>query len=253
MIISTRQNKILFHHQPIPTENDWKVFDFEMKRGFNYTIFLSKTLRQRLHNSNALCNDYELTSKRFWNAKSYIQCYRKCIQYKHKTLFGCIPLFIDRYITELDFDSVDYEFCGFETFSERRNNLTEFRKYCRRICPKDCFNVEYHSIYKKSENYFGNQQWFDYPAIKPPNVKGFTIEKPDNFYERPVERRIVWDTSKPMFAYIDEPVLTFTAYLVYCGGLMGLWFGQSVHDLIVLIINYTKLLIRRILLYLVYY
>ena len=252
-MLSSRQNKILFHHQLIPSDSDWKIFDFEMQRGFNYTIFLSKTLRQRLHHSNALCNDYELTINRFWNAKSYIQCYRKCIQYKHKTRFDCIPLFIDRYITELDFDSVDNKICSFETFSERKNNLTEFRKYCRRKCPKDCFNVEYHPIYKKSENYFGNQQWFDYPAIKPPNVKGFTIENPDNFYERPVERRIVWDTSKPMFAYIDEPVLTFTAYLVYCGGLMGLWFGQSVHDLIVLIINYSKLLIRRILLYLVYY
>ena len=36
-----------------------------------------------------------------------------------------------------------------------------------------------------------------------------------------------------MFVYIEEPVLTFTQFVVNCGGLMGLWFGKSVKDLIV--------------------
>ena len=53
------------------------------------------------------------------------------------------------------------------------------------------------------------------------------------------ERRIYWDSSEPMFAYTDEPDLTFTDYLVYCGGLMGLWFGQSAKDLISTLIDIT--------------
>ena len=118
------------------------------------------------------------------------------------------------------------------------------------MCPKDCFNVEYYSTIKRTENYVDNQHWFDYPKIEPPIVSGIRTQKHDNnFKERPVERRIVWDTSKPMFAYIDEPVMTFTQYLVYCGGLMGLWFGQSLNDLIQLMIRSIKLMIRKIFIY----
>ena len=51
------------------------------------------------------------------------------------------------------------------------------------------------------------------------------------------ERVIVWDSHQLMFAYIDEPVITFTQYLVFCGGLMGLWFGQSLKDMFSLLID----------------
>ena len=35
-----------------------------------------------------------------------------------------------------------------------------------------------------------------------------------------------------MFAYTEQPVTTFSDYLVNRGGLLGLWFGISAKDLI---------------------
>ena len=48
---------------------------------------------------------------------------------------------------------------------------------------------------------------------------------------------IIWDSNEVMIAYIDEPVMTFTDYLVFCGGLMGLWFGIIITDIITNVIN----------------
>ena len=47
------------------------------------------------------------------------------------------------------------------------------------------------------------------------------------------EENIIWDTTQPTFSYLEKPVLTFTGYLVYCGGLVGLWFGTSAQDVLV--------------------
>ena len=38
------------------------------------------------------------------------------------------------------------------------------------------------------------------------------------------EVSIVWDSRQPMLSYIEESVLSFTDYLVNCGGLLGIWF-----------------------------
>ena len=40
-----------------------------------------------------------------------------------------------------------------------------------------------------------------------------------------------------MFVYSEEPVMSFSDYLVNCGGLKGLWFGTSAKDLITFIID----------------
>ena len=237
------------HHHNIINNEEINRFDVEFEVGFNYTIFLSKTSKQYLSRPYGKCSNYDKNWRQPFGAHNYIQCYRKCIQFKHKTRFDCIPLIIDNFITELDFDSVDNKVCSFETFFERQNSSEEFQEFCVNKCPKDCFKIEYYSEIKKSTKYQDNQHWFDHPIAElPPNsgVYREDFNEPDRFYERPVERRIVWDTSKPMFAYIDEPVLTFTAYLVYCGGLMCLWFGKSIEDFIKITINMIKTIKRKI-------
>ena len=40
-----------------------------------------------------------------------------------------------------------------------------------------------------------------------------------------------------MFAYTEQPVTTFSDYLVNRGGLLGLWFDTSAKDLINIIIE----------------
>ena len=54
------------------------------------------------------------------------------------------------------------------------------------------------------------------------------------------KRSVFWDLSELMFTYTDEPVLTFTQYLICCGGLMGLWFGQSLKDFFLSIMDWKR-------------
>ena len=134
---------------------------------------------------------------------------------------------MDNFITEYDVINDETKRCSTnrdETKGvDRKPDKREFVEKCLKICLKDCFQVKYSSNLKARETYFDNQVWLD--------------EAKTNFHGRPYERVIVWDSSQPMFAYIDEPVMTFTQYLVFCGGLMGLWFGQSLKDMFSLLID----------------
>ena len=234
----TEQNNIIFHQDTIPYSADWKRFDQKFDDGFNYTIFVSKLLRQYLGHPYGECSDYQIPSALTYYATSSMQCYRKCIQWQHIKQFNCTPIFIDNYVHENDFESIDTEFCSIDTFDKRENQSIEMNDICHKQCPKDCLHVEYSSRVEKSVNLFGNQQWFDYKQCN----------NYDNFYERPLQRSVLWDTTKPMFAYIEEPVMTLTAYLVYCGGLMGLWLGYSAKDLIVFSLNLIKRIFRKLFL-----
>ena len=137
----------------------------------------------------------------------------------------CVPYLIDNFITEYDLTNDETKSCSNNTLEDMNNRKRVERGFvekCLKICPKECFRVEYSSKLKERESYFDNQVWLTKQT-----------------YFRPFERVIVWDSSEPMFAYIDEPVMTFTQYLVNCGGLMGLWFGQSLKNMFSLLIDKT--------------
>ena len=60
-----------------------------------------------------------------------------------------------------------------------------------------------------------------------------------NFIQKyQIKKRLIWDSTQPMFVYNEEPVMTFTEYLCFFGGLIGLWFGTSAKDIIVLLAKY---------------
>ena len=243
-----RQNRILFHHDKYIRPSDWQKFDTEMNVGYNYTVFVSKTSQTYLGFPYGNCSDYSVPSALTYNALSHLQCYRKCVQFKHRIKFNCIPIFIDDTIIELDFESGNNftNVCDFSTFYERKNLSKHFHDFCLNQCPKECFTVEYNSKVRKSETFIGNAHWFDRPIRDPPTEQYVKFKPQTNFYERPVERRIIWDESEPMFAYIDEPVITFTDYLVFCGGLMGLWFGKSLKDILEHTIELSRKLIQKL-------
>ena len=74
-----------------------------------------------------------------------------------------------------------------------------------------------------------------------------TVVLVDNRYwfnQRPEERqcskKLMWDTSQPGYAFIEEAKMTFTDYLVNLGGLMGLWYGLNAHIIIVNIIQFFE-------------
>jgi len=127
-------------------------------------------------------------------------------------------LFIDNYLHELDFyENLSENSCFYfdlkQSFHEI--NLTISAK-CMKYCPKDCLRVEYKSRVVSSDSYIGNDFWHNLSV--------------DHMY---TEKSLVWDSTQPMFVYREEPLLSFTDYMSYIGGLFGLWFGTNGKDFII--------------------
>ena len=211
---------ILVHHDKYPTI---ELFSNQIYIGLaNYSIVVKKSSHQYMSRPFGQCFNYVIPDELTYYSMSYIECYRKCLTHHYNENFNCVPYIIDKFITGYDLIANETKICSTNTENvlNRRPIEKIFVKKCLKKCPKECFRVDYSSEVKERLSYFSNQVWL--------NI--------DRSY-RPLQRLIVWDSSEPMFAYIDEPVMTFTQYLVYCGGLMGLWFGQSVKDLFSLLID----------------
>ena len=193
----------------------------------NVSIVLKKTSHQYMSRPFGNCSDYQIPDKTTYQSMSYMECYRKCLTYQYIKSWECVPYLMDNFITEYDVINDETKRCSTKRVEtkdvNRKFDENNFVEKCLKICPKDCFQVEFPSKVYIRESYFNNQDWVD--------------EEGANLYNGPYERVIVWDSHQPMFAYIDEPVLTFTQYLVFCGGLMGLWFGQSLKDMFSLLID----------------
>ena len=211
-----RQKLIKVHQDKLPSHHILKKLEKSLDFVNNYTISLRQTSRLSIGWPYGQCIDYKSSQRqnsRPFDSTSHTQCYRKCLKRLYKSRFDCIPLFVDHIIHESD--SQDFGHNQTLLCPSNPNDLLRQRdidtKYCENICPEDCLKVDFEPKYRIS-------------GIQATNDR---IEM--------VERRIVWDTSCQSFFYIDEPVLTMSSYLVYCGGLMGLWFGQSLKDLFVMI------------------
>ena len=187
--------------------NNKKLGDFK-----NITYLLRKTVRQYLSEPYGQCNRYESREQR-----SRTQCYRQCVQNQYNNRYNCVPIFIDYYNHDLDLKYLHNRPCEQLFNSTELPMMTSIREKCHSMCPKECNQVQYKSTLKESESLVENKDWF----------KSF----------QKIEITAQFDTEEPMFRFTEEPVLTFTSYLVYCGGLMGLWFGASAHDIIALILD----------------
>ena len=196
---------------------------------YNNTIAIRKTTKQYLSEPYGQCTDYGSGGQTL-DAISHIHCYRLCLRRLFQSLLKCDLSFVDNIIHESDFThykkNKSLSKCSDNFVDEYKAIEREVRKQCLSLCLKDCFKVEYSYRIVKTETHFGNQEWID-------NY----ITDPYNYNYRITSMEIDWDSNEVMIAYIDEPVMTFTDYLVFCGGLMGLWFGMSVNNLILLVIN----------------
>ena len=190
---------------------------------FNYTINVRKEVQKRLDWPYGKCVHYRTDGQRL-GATSQTQCYRNCLKQLYINRFKCVPLFVDNLLHESDINylmTTGIKLC--ETSLQMLKHIRNIEpNICRNKCPDDCRKVSYSSEKRLSHEYIGNQQWFE--------EKEFA----------PAHRRFVWD-NQPMFAYNEEPVLTFTQFVVNCGGLMGLWFGKSTKDLMVWIVELNAL------------
>ena len=217
--------KIIIHDKVIPTNYETNVkhdFDFIVRNHpKNYTFSVIRSSRQYLGSPYGQCSDY-----RDSDSKSRQLCYRKCFRDNHEKKFQCIPPFIDYFASELDFIPNRTQLC-LKSMPEYKYFDQIFTDKCMELCPKECLRVEYSYRITESDSRSGIDQWL-------------RLKKKQRWYSKSIR----WDSSEPMFAYLEEPVTTFSNYLVDCGGLMGLWFGTSAKDLITIIIEnefYKKL------------
>ena len=190
---------------------------------YNYTIILKKESRKSIGRQFGQCANYRTDGQRL-GATSQTQCYRNCLKQLYINRFKCVPLFVDNLLHESDINylmTTGIKLC--ETSPQMLKHIRNIEpNVCRNKCPDDCRKVYYSSEKRLSIEYIGNQKWYDME------------------WHTPMHRRFVWD-NQPMFAYIEEPVLTFTQFVVNCGGLMGLWFGKSTKDLMVWIVELNAL------------
>ena len=175
----------------------------------NYTLSVIRSSRQYLGSPYGQCSDY-----RDSDSKSRQQCYRKCFRDNIVKTFQCISLFVDYFVSELDSITNTTQLCS----KSGKEFEQIFRDKCMKLCPKECLRVEY--SYRMTETYsiLGIQSW---------------MHQSHTFFSNYIH----WDSSEPMFAYTEDPVMTLSDYLVDCGGLMGLWFGTSAKDIIDFTIN----------------
>ena len=215
------QQYVYFHHDKYLTI-DFFTNNFIHLHQLNCSIVVKKSSHQYMSRPFGQCYDYGIPIDLTYYSISFSECYRKCLAHHYIKQWDCVPYIMDKFITEYDLTNNETKKCSTnaEDVMNKRQMEKDFVKRCSKICPKECFRVEYSSVVKYRNNYFFNQVWINSLP-----------------FDRAIRRSIVWDSSEPMFAYIDEPVMTFTQYLVYCGGLMGLWFGQSLKDMFSLLID----------------
>ena len=212
---------ILLHSQPIPHLMEMTSVDTQITAD-NYSLVITKTLRSYLKPPFGNCSDYSTETGRPFNGSSHMLCYRQCFRSHVKEFLGCVPLFTDDSLNELDYIPIDEKLCSYEKLKFLLKNVSEYHviSKCMTICPKDCLTVDYNYYQRKSDSLIGNEFWHN-------------LDKT----QRLSKQSLIWDSTQPMFIYKEESVMTFTDYLCYCGGLMGLWFGTNAKDLIFLIIE----------------
>jgi hypothetical protein len=134
-------------------------------------------------------------------------CLRKCYQNYCQKRLRCSPLVINEIISSIDEEENEPKFCSKrenDLFNEliNENNSTN---QCLKYCPKDCFKFD---VQTTLLGYIDS-----------------TLTKECSTDLREVQ--LFWDKNYPLISYIETPVMTFTEYLCYCGGIFGLWFGTN--------------------------
>ena len=210
---------IAFHSQPVPHFAELTSLELEMKSN-NYSFIITKTLRSYLEPPFGNCSQYSEENYRPFDATSHMQCYRQCIRSAAKDLFNCVPLFMDDSINELDFPSNDTKLCYNREMKKFKQIEKRLITKCKTYCPKDCLTVDYSYSLRRTDTMIGNEFWHNL-----------------NKTERLSKLNLIWDSTQPMLIYREESVMSFTDYLCFCGGLMGLWFGTNAKDLIISLIE----------------
>ena len=215
-------NEFSLHWQPVTKPDEMN--NIIWKKVQNFRLLLTKTLSTYLGPPYSQCSHYRSDTDRPFNALSHMQCYRHCLRRlaQNDKHLNCTPFFIDSMISDLDLLDENKIFCNYSMMKNFKMKLNkEFSKKCHDICPNDCFTID-----------LSYSQQITHSELE------YRLENANRS-----EVSIVWDRSQPMLSYIEESVLSFTDYLINCGGLLGLWFGTNANDLFGKIIK-SKILFK---------
>jgi hypothetical protein len=150
------------------------------------------------------CSYYE-NFKTIFRSSSHTHCIRQCIRRNCEIELKCSCIGLENTISQMDYDFQKMEICRKdEKFME--SFILKTTTFCTSLCPKDCINDEYLIVVSKAN--------FD-PFAK----------------NKLIEFTVSWDVSKPFITNRETPVMTFTDYFCYIGGLFGMWFGISANQL----------------------
>jgi hypothetical protein len=176
--------------------NDYEEY-FIFKKSFEYLEYPFK--------SN--CIQYKINKTSF-NSLSHQHCIRQCIRFHCEVKLNCSCIILDSTINQLDIGYNESKMCQTETelFDEFRK---KYLNYCYNLCPNDCF---------KNEFFITNRD---------KDVPDRRISTQDGM----LRFSFIWDDSKPFLSYREKPVMTFTDYFCCIGGLLGMWFGISTHQI----------------------
>ena len=88
------------------------------------------------------CYDYEVPNVRTFEAKSHIECYRKCLTHHYIKRWNCLPFIIDNLITEFDLIGLKTNRCSIDREDMRlKTNYEKFLvEKCSKICPQKCLS-----------------------------------------------------------------------------------------------------------------
>ena len=186
--------------------------EFNLLDTVDQKILVQKISHRYLKAPHGNCHEYNGKSQKYFNASNQWQCYRRCLKNHGKQEFGCNPVFIEYTIHELDFTSSDLQIDCNSSLQQKFDKYVDkndLKTKCENFCPKDCQRNDFKMKTIKTSSYYES-------------------DNQSTHYTK----SLVWDSTQPMFVYYEEPIMSFIDYLVFCGGLVGLWFGTSAQDVI---------------------
>jgi hypothetical protein len=181
---------------------------------WNQNYYLAKKSFEFLETPyESRCSYYDSSETKLnFDSLSHKQCIRKCLRHYCEIEMNC-SCFIYKHFkyhkiifSQLDSVSNNLNICPNDSIIIN-HFYPKYSKLCTNLCPINCINDAY-IISNKYQNQILN---FD------PNQRNTSL---------------FWDISKPLILNKETPVMIFTDYFCYIGGLSGIWFGISANQLL---------------------
>ncbi len=186
-----------------------KIFDNQVRnarisRGLKQEFFIFRRSFEYLEYPFESSCSYYRKYERPFESLSHNHCIQQCIRFNCEKQLNCSCVIINNMINQIYFRSANLKICEIEN-KKLNLFLLKYEKLCNNYCPKDCINEDF-----------------------------IVFERDDadiDVYPQKQEIFLSWDDSKLFINYKEIPVMTFTDYFCYIGGLFGMWFGISANQM----------------------